>query len=37
MSDDCEHYEGFGDMILELPGGSCKKYQIREGNDITLF
>ena len=37
ISDDCDHYEGNGDMILELPGGSCKKYQIKEGDEINLF
>lgn len=35
-SDECEHYEGDGDMILELPGGYCKKYGIKEGDVIDL-
>jgi hypothetical protein len=37
LSDDCDHYEGQGDMILELPGGYCKKYGIKEGDTVSLF
>jgi len=33
---ECKHYEGFGDMVLELPGNQCKKYQIKEGDNIEL-
>ena len=36
-SEDCDHYEGFGDMILELPGGYCRKYNIKEGDEIELY
>jgi hypothetical protein len=32
----CENYCGYSDSILELPGGTCKKYDIREG-DIVNF
>jgi uncharacterized membrane protein (UPF0127 family) len=35
-SEECEHYEGGGDMVLELPGGDCKKYNIKEGDIIDL-
>lgn len=37
QSDDCEHYEGKGDMVLELPGGNCKKYNINEGDMVSLY
>ena len=37
MSEDCERYDGYGDLILELPGGTCKKYDIKEGNNIELL
>ena len=37
FTEECENYEGNGDMILELPGGSCKKYNIKEGNTIDLY
>lgn len=36
-SEDCDHYEGNGDMILELRGGVCKKYGIKEGDTISLL
>lgn len=32
----CESYKGFGDLVLELPGGTCKKYDIKEGSLIEL-
>jgi uncharacterized membrane protein (UPF0127 family) len=35
-TEDCESYKGNGDMILELPGGDCKKYDIKEGDLIDL-
>jgi len=36
ITKDCDHYEGSGDMVLELPGGTCKKYDIKEGDNIEL-
>lgn len=33
-SDNCPRYEGYGDMILELDGGTCNKYDIKEGDRI---
>jgi len=35
-SDDCENFEGNGDMVLELRGGECKKYGIKEGDSIDI-
>jgi uncharacterized membrane protein (UPF0127 family) len=35
-SDDCENFEGNGDMVLELRGGECKKYGIEEGDSIDI-
>ena len=37
FSDDCEHFTGNGDMILELRGGDCKKYKIEEGDFVELI
>ena len=37
MSEDCDRYDGYGDLILELPGGTCKKYDIKEGDSIDLL
>jgi uncharacterized protein len=34
--DPCEGYKGFGDLVLELPGGTCEKYNIKEGDQIRL-
>jgi len=34
---ECEHYEGNGDMVLELPGGTCKTYDIKEDDEIKLL
>jgi uncharacterized membrane protein (UPF0127 family) len=36
-SEDCEHYSGEGDMILELPSNTCKKYNIKEEDLIELI
>ena len=32
----CSHYEGVGDMILEINGGDCIKYDITEGDSILI-
>ena len=34
ITDECDHYKGSGDMILEVLGGTCKKYDIVEGDRI---
>jgi uncharacterized membrane protein (UPF0127 family) len=36
-SDDCENFEGNGDMVLELRGGECKKYGIEEDDSIDIL
>lgn len=33
---ECDHYEGSGDMVLELPGSECKKYNIKEGDRVLV-
>ena len=33
---ECDHYEGSGDMVLELPGSECKKYDIKEGDRVLV-
>ena len=37
FTEECEHYEGSGDMVLELPGGTCKTYDIKEDDEIKLL
>lgn len=32
----CESYEGYGNLVLELPGGTCKKYNIKDYDEIVL-
>ena len=33
-TDDCPHYKGFGSLVLEIEGGSCKRYDIKEGDRV---
>lgn len=37
--ENCEMFEGFGNIVLELGGGSCKELGIKEGDRIktSLF
>ena len=35
-SDDCESYCGEGDVVLELPGGTCKKLGIQIGDEVNF-
>jgi len=32
----CPRYDGVGDMILEINGGDCIKYDITEGDSILI-
>lgn len=33
---DCEHYEGYGDLVLELDGGKCKSLGIKIGDFVRF-
>jgi len=35
-SNDCEHYEGDGDLVLEISGGDTKKYDIKVGDNVII-
>ena len=35
-SEDCEHYEGYGNMVLEFKGGFCEENDINEGDQIDF-
>jgi uncharacterized membrane protein (UPF0127 family) len=37
LENDCDHFEGHGDLVLELPGGSCKQYKIKDGDQVKLI
>jgi uncharacterized membrane protein (UPF0127 family) len=34
--DDCQNYSGIGDIVLELPGMTCKEFDISEGDKIFV-
>ncbi len=34
---DCTTYEGIGNLVVEMPGGTCKKNGIKKGNIVTFF
>lgn len=35
-SEDCPNYFGSGDLVLELPGGTCEELGINEGDLISF-
>lgn len=35
-TENCKYYKGSGDMVLELPGNTCKKYNIKEGDSVLV-
>lgn len=35
-SEICPSYKGNGDMVLELPGGTCKKYGISDEDEVKF-
>lgn len=37
VTSQCKNYCGFGDLVLELEGGSCKKLKIVEGDIVELL
>ena len=36
VSDECEHFCDYGDLVLELKGGTCEKLNINVGDKIEL-
>lgn len=36
FTNECDSFEGEGDMVLELPGNTCKEYNIKEGDILQL-
>lgn len=34
--DVCPTYEGVGDLVLEINGGDCDKYDIKEGDSVFI-
>jgi len=35
-SNDCPRFEGDGNLVLELPSGDCKKYNLSEGDEVLI-
>lgn len=35
-TNDCDHFEGSGQYVLELEGGDCEKYGIEEGQEVNF-
>jgi uncharacterized membrane protein (UPF0127 family) len=35
-TEDCQNYEADGDMVLEIAGGDCDKYDIVVGDDMLI-
>jgi uncharacterized membrane protein (UPF0127 family) len=33
---ECESYRGFGDCVLEIPGGYCKENGIKKGDTVSF-
>ena len=36
VDEKCQRFSGQGDLVLEIPGGDCKKYDITEGDQILI-
>lgn len=34
LTDDCKTYKGSGDLVIELPGGTCTSFNIKRGANI---
>ena len=34
---ECTMYPGEGNLIIEMPGGTCKRLNIKRGNIVTFF
>lgn len=34
---ECDTYNGFGDKVIELPGGNCKYYDIKKGDRVSFY
>lgn len=32
----CPSYKGYGDMVLEVEGGTCEKYNIKKGDEVKF-
>jgi len=35
-SDDCTSYCGFGNRVVELPGGTCSELGIKKGDNVSF-
>ena len=33
---ECDSYKGFGDKVLEIPGGYCENHGIKKGDNVSF-
>ena len=36
VTDECKHYPGKGNLVIELPGGTCKQLNIKKGQIVEF-
>ena len=36
VNDNCQMYKGNGNLIIEIPGGTCKKLNIKKGDNVIF-
>ena len=37
ITEDCDRYKGYGDLVLEISGGDCKKFNIKVGDQVKFI
>ena len=37
MDDTCKRYTGIGNLVMEMPGGTCKRLHIKKGDAVTIL
>jgi|TARA_R110000796_G_scaffold210619_1_gene326803 uncharacterized protein len=37
VTQECNHYSGIADSVLELPGGYCEKNNVVVGDELSLY
>jgi len=37
VNDNCQMYKGNGSLIIEMPGGTCKKLNIKKGDNVDFL
>lgn len=37
ITSECKHYKGTGNLVIEMPGGTCKALRIRQGTKVEFL